>query len=137
MFYFPSKMRLRKFGSSVFSFNKEVFPEAIIPPEAFCKSALVNYFFFLERASKKEILPISWQQGFGKSWAINRKIIPYSSERNILGYSYSNREFNLPSIIKKEEKILSTLLRKIKNIFLLRAPRVEDYTELIMRVIKK
>lgn len=137
MFSFPTKMRLRRVGTPVFSINKEVCPEQVLPASEIQKSSLINFFFFLEKFSRKEIVPISWKEGVQRVLAINRKIIPYFAERTILGYSYWNQKLDLNLLIRKEELILRKLFRQVKNVFVLRAPRTGDYPKLVMETIQK
>ncbi|MCM8770298.1 MAG: hypothetical protein NC936_00305 [Candidatus Omnitrophica bacterium] len=136
VYSYPSPLRKRVFGSLILGYCRNIPVEKILLPNVIRKDSLnARFIFFLERSRKNEILLIDSISALNKIISINRKIIPYSTERSILGYFYKENQYNINNLIKKEEDILKSFLGNLKC-YLIRAAHLYSYIDLITEVIK-
>ncbi len=128
---YPAKINIRQFGSPILSFNKSTPVEKVFAQKKiFLQAVPTKYIFFLEKSKENKIKTITASNALKKILAINRKTLPYQSERSILAYLYQNPSFNINAIVGKEEKILSSFLKNVKALQL-RATKASYYPKLI------
>jgi hypothetical protein len=104
-------------------------------PDRISFKANAKFIFFLEKGANgyKEIDP---DEAARKIIIINRLEFTYQRDVLLSTYSYYDNEFNVLSLMKKEEAILQSLISNVRS-FLIRANSPHDFWRLILNIIEK
>ena len=106
IYAYPEKIRIRRNGFPFGGIDRYQSPMEKFGTRIKVTPSKVKVIFFLERASRREILKIDPEQAIDKLLAINGKILPYFSERTILAYSYISPSFRIREIMQEESNII-------------------------------
>jgi len=137
VYSYPTHLRIRKFGSLLLGYNEDVPFNKILPKETIARGPYpVKYIFFLERSDKNGVFLIDSTSALNRIISINRKTIPYLSERTILAYFYSISPFSLNKIMEREEKILKDFLEHL-DCYVVKCKHPDYYVRLIADIINR
>ena len=93
--------------------------------------------FILEQG-KENIVEIDRDIAAKKFLEINRREHHYLNHNFILlTYSYLNNNFSLETVYRERERIISDFVRKVRSVYVVRAPNPRKFTGLITNVLER
>lgn len=98
------------------------------------RTATLRYSFFLARGSKTAIIPVNHSDALTKMRIVARGEFHWRSNPVLLAYDYHTMLLHMPSILEKEDALLSSMVNKNYNCYQLEAPHPYEYINLIKNI---